>query len=262
MNAEFSFRFDEPIVCTAIHNGHNMTPLAKDNLGIDEAVRFREEDPRTAFFSDICNNRIIGLQSRFEVDLNRPRHKAVYLKPEDAWGLEVRKDNPDPKQLIKALEMYDNFYRRVGRLYEDMSSTFGFFLIYDIHSYNHHRLGPEAPFDDPEKNPEIILGTSNMDQRWSLMIDKIEKKMKEFDFFGKKIDVRQNVKFPGGNLSKWTHNRFPLNACSVAIEFKKIFMDEWSGEFYPDVMEKLRDLLESTKPVILEHLKIMMKGLA
>lgn len=260
MNADFSFRFDEPIVCTAIHNGHNMSRIAEDNLGITEDVRFREEDPRTAFFAQICSNRIIGLQSRFEVDLNRPRHKAVYMKPEDAWGLQVRKETPEPEQVHKALEMYDNFYRRAGKLYEEMASAFGFFFVYDIHSYNHHRLGKDAPFDDPEKNPEIILGTSNMNERWSPLIDKIEDKMKDFDFLGKSIDVRQNVKFPGGNFSKWTHNRFPLNACSVAIEFKKIFMDEWTGEFYPDVMENLRDLLESTKPVILEHLKMMMKG--
>lgn len=257
MNADFSFRFDEPIVCTAIHNGHDICPKTKANLGITEEVRLMEEDPKTELFAQICNNLIIGRQSRFEFDLNRTREKAVYLKPEDAWGLPVRKEPPKKEQIEQALQRYDNFYRRVTMIYEEMITTFGRFFVYDIHSYNHHRKGKDAPFDEPEKNPEIVLGTSNMDEKWFPLIDKIEERMKSFDFFGRSIDVRQNVRFPGGNFSRWTHKSFPGRICSVAIEFKKIFMDEWSGEFYPDVMNKLKELLASTKPVILSFLQEM-----
>ena len=40
-------------------------------------------------------NRIIVNRSRFEVDINRPRDKAVYITPEDAWGLHIWKNIPD-----------------------------------------------------------------------------------------------------------------------------------------------------------------------
>ena len=259
MDVDFCFRYDEPFVCTAIHNGNGMSRLAKSNLGITEEIRFREEDPKTEFFADICYNKIINYRSRFECDLNRPREKAVYMNPEDAWGLKVRKEVPGKEQINTAYNFYDTYYRRVKSFYDEMQQTFGSFFVYDIHSYNHHRLGSDAPFDDPIQNPEIILGTTNMDAIWQPLIDKIEKKMNEYDFNGRSIDVRQNVKFTGGHFSRWTHSNYGKSACSVAIEFKKIFMDEWTGEFFPDIMQKLREILASTKPLILDHVLEMNK---
>lgn len=255
MNTDFLFRFDEPLVCTAIHNGHNISKQAHENLGIEDEVRLREEDPRTEYFTNICNNKIINFQSRFEFDLNRPPQKAVYLKPEDAWGLKVRKEQPKAEQIEQAMTRYRDFYRRAALIYKEMVETFGHFFVYDIHSYNHRREGADAPHDDPQNNPEIVLGTSNTHEKWFPLVDEIQRKMMDFDFLGRRIDVRQNVRFPGGYFSRWTHNNFPGKVCAIAIEFKKIFMDEWTGEFYPEVMENLRRLLASTRPVILDFLK-------
>ncbi len=251
----FSFDFDEPVVCTAIHNGHFVSPEVLSNFAVTEEVRFREEDPQTDFFTGICNNRILASNSRFEFDLNRSREKAIYLKPEDAWGLIVRKDQPADDVIKKTLERYDLFYRRAKLMLEEMNRTYGNFFVYDIHSYNHHRQGKDAEFDKAELNPEIILGTNNMPQHWQPLVDKIQSRMLEYDFMGRKIDVRQNVKFDGGNFSRWIHTTFPNEVCCIAIEFKKIFMDEWSGEFYPDVMMELKKLLASTKDVIIDYLK-------
>jgi cardiolipin synthase A/B len=46
-------------------------------------------DPFTAQLARVAPTRLIALRSRFEVDLNRPRERAVYRGPADAWGLEV-----------------------------------------------------------------------------------------------------------------------------------------------------------------------------
>ena len=50
---------------------------------------------------------------------------------------------------------------------------------------------------------------------------------------------------------------FPDTGCAIAVEFKKIFMDEWSGE--PDwaAIEQLRGLLAATVPVLAEALRAM-----
>ena len=254
MESEFYFTFAEPIVCTAIHHGHEVDPELKRNLGITDDIRLREEDPRTEFFTRIASNRIIQRNSRFEYDLNRSREKAFYLEPEDCWGLKARKKRPSKEMIEKSLNSYDLFYRRVEIFLSEMLKIYPHLFIYDIHSYNHHRQGPNQPFDDPEKNPEIILGTNNMPKIWFPLVEEIRDSLESYDFQGRKLDVRVNVKFPGGHFSRWLHNTFPEKVCCIAIEFKKIFMDEWTGKFYPEVMKELRNALKSTKPVILHYL--------
>jgi hypothetical protein len=48
--------------------------------------------------------------------------------------------------------------------------------------------------------------------------------------------------------------RFPDSACVLAIEFKKIFMDEWTGEPDMDRIRTLRNALAGTIPGLLEEL--------
>ena len=80
---------DGPLVATAVHDGHRVRDNLLALMKLDDAGRLREEDPFTAHWTTVAPTRVIGLHSRFEVDLNRPRDKAVYRSPEDAWGLDV-----------------------------------------------------------------------------------------------------------------------------------------------------------------------------
>jgi N-formylglutamate amidohydrolase len=255
MGAKYIFRYDEPIVCTAIHNGHTVGELVESNLAISSEERLREEDPYTEYFTKITNNRIIGFKSRFEYDLNRSRDKAVYRKPEDAWGLVTRKREFAENEVESILRGYDDFYRRVELYIQEMINIYGKCFIWDMHSYNHHRLGCDQPFDSEELNPEIILGTSNLSEDWFPLVKEIQKTMLERDFFGRSIDARINVKFPGGYFPRWLNAKFQNKVCCIALEFKKIFMDEWTAVLYPEVMKRLRTIVASTKPVILNYLK-------
>ncbi|MGH8657056.1 MAG: N-formylglutamate amidohydrolase, partial [Gammaproteobacteria bacterium] len=72
---------DGPIVATAIHAGHALHPEIAALIALDEATRLREEDPFTAQLARVAPTRLIALRSRFEVDLNRPRERAVYRVP-------------------------------------------------------------------------------------------------------------------------------------------------------------------------------------
>jgi hypothetical protein len=38
------------------------------------------------------------------------------------------------------------------------------------------------------------------------------------------------VKFFGGQLPRWVHENFSHSVCALAIEVKKFFMNEWTGE--------------------------------
>jgi N-formylglutamate amidohydrolase len=252
--AEYYIDDEECIVCTAIHNGHELEDKIKANMALSESERLYEEDPHTGYFAKICLNRITAKHSRFEVDLNRPENKAFYKTPEQAWGLNVRKNTPKPGEVHLALNNYKAFYLEVTDMINKLLENQKRIFVYDLHSYNHQRLGAGMPYDDPEENPEIILGTNNMPEKWYPLVKKIQKQLIREDYYGRNLDVRINVKFDGGHFSRWLHETFPDRVICISLEFKKIFMDEWSGKVSWKKALRLREILASTLPGIRNYL--------
>ena len=244
---------DELIVCTAIHNGHGLEPLIAANMALNENERLYEEDPHTGYFTEICGNRVIVKHSRFEIDINRPPEKAFYAKPDQAWGLNVRKKEPAIAERELAMSNYQRFYDEVHEMISKLLEKHKRIFVYDLHSYNHQRQGAGMPYDDPAKNPEIILGTNNMPDKFMPLVEMVQKQLVSEDFFGQRLDVRINVKFDGGQFSRWLHNSFPDQVVCIALEFKKIFMDEWSGEVDWEKALRLREILSTTFPIIREE---------
>jgi N-formylglutamate deformylase len=196
------------------------------------------------------------LRSRFEVDLNRPRAKAVYRTPEDAWGLNVWNSPLADDVVETSLAEYDAFYSELRTILSGVAERYGSFVVYDLHSYNHRRDGPNGEPADATMNPEVNIGTGTMDrERWGPVVDRFIGDLRAFDFGGRRLDVRENVKFRGGQLSRWIHKTFPETGCSLAIEFKKFFMDEWTGEVDPQANALILAALESTTPGVLEERK-------
>ncbi len=214
-----------PIVATAIHDGHHLRAECAAAGALDDATRLREEDPYTARIASVVPTRLIATRSRFEVDLNRPRDKAVYTCAADAWGLECWREPPLPELIARSLEVYDEFYATLDRVLRARVQRYGTFVVLDIHSYNHRREPAREPAAVAE-NPEVNLGTESVDRgRWGGLIDQFREDLSSAG----SLDVRENVKFKGGAMSRWINARFPTTGCSLALEFKKTFMDEWTG---------------------------------
>ena len=66
--------------------------------------------------------------------------------------------------------------------------------------------------------------------------------------------MRENVKFQGGEMSRWIHRAFPANAVCLAIELKKTFMDEWTGVANDSHVARLARAIASTLPGLVEEL--------
>jgi hypothetical protein len=254
---EFDFFYgNDPIIATAIHDGHKIREEVMKSFSIDESSRLREEDPFTGQWTSVANNRIIVRTSRFEMDLNRSREKAVYIKPEDAWGLNIWKKSPGTDVVNRSLAKYDSFYSEVYEIFMDLKRRFGKFVVFDLHSYNHRREGPDVQPADPTLNPEVNIGTGTMDRkRWERVIDRFIKDLSDYDYLGRKLDVRENIKFFGGQFPKWTHEHFPESACVLSVEFKKFFMDEWSGTADEEQIKTIARALGHTVPGVLAELK-------
>jgi hypothetical protein len=129
-------------------------------------------------------------------------------------------------------------------------------VVLDLHSYNHRREGPDKPPADPELNPEINVGTGNMDRRyWASVVEGFIKDLRRYNYFGRSLDVRENIKFRGGHFSNWLHENFSPEVCCMSIEFKKFFMDEWTGEKDEKQIDEIYSMLSTTVPGILNELK-------
>jgi hypothetical protein len=137
-----------------------------------------------------------------------------------------------------------------------MEEKYGHFAVLDLHSYNHRRKGPHGEPADPERNPEINIGTGTMNrEQWASLVDRFIDDLRAFDFLGRHLDVRENVKFCGGQLPRFVHEHFPNSGCALAVEVKKFFMDEWSGTVEGMQLKKIREALRGTIPGILDELK-------
>ncbi|MCB0211214.1 MAG: N-formylglutamate amidohydrolase [Anaerolineae bacterium] len=248
---------DSPLVATAIHDGHAVRPEVAALLALPEPERLREEDPFTRRWTSVADTRLIGLRSRFEIDLNRPRDKAIYLEPKDAWGLHVWREKPPEAIIARSLQQYDAFYDTAKQLFTALEQKFGRFVVFDLHSYNHRREGPAGPLANPQENPEVNIGTGSLNRdQWGHIVDRFMADLRDFNYLGRHLDVRENVKFQGGNFSRWAHANFPQSACVLAIEFKKFFMDEWTGEPFPTHLEAIQQALASTVPGVLKALQL------
>jgi len=247
---------NDPLVAAAIHAGHEIRPGLLENLSVDESTRLREEDPFTDCFAEIASSRITVNVSRFEVDLNRPRDRAVYMKPEDAWGLKIHASGPSGEMMSESLDLYDRFYMEAARFLDDVHSRYGRFALLDFHSYNHRRGGPSADPDDPGLNPDINIGTAWLDhEKWGDLLDTFTRTLTKGVCNGRSLDVRHNVRFRGGHFTRWAVERYGSACFTVAVEIKKIFMDEWNGSLDHQSLEEICNAFKGAVPVILEGLR-------
>jgi len=56
--------------------------------------------------------------------------------------------------------------------------------------------------------------------------------------------VRFDVKFTGGHQCRWLKSRYGDRCCAIATEFKKVYIDEWTGEPDEPLTEVIGDLME------------------
>ena len=246
--ASFNVSGSDVLMATAVHHGHDLRPGLAEVTALDDATRLREEDPHTGKIAARFANNVVVHRTRFEVDLNRERDEAVYRSPEDAWGLELWQRDLTGDEVSASLALYDRFYVDLAASLDGMVAGHGGFVLYDIHSYNHRRLGPEAPPDAEEESPIVNLGTGSLPEKWKPVADAFLESLRSNTFDGARLDARENVRFEGRQLARWVHEKYGDVGCALAIELKKVFMDEWTGALDQSRLSSLGDALIATGP--------------
>ena len=249
-------RGEGPVAAAAIHDGHGLRAEVAQRMALSDADRLREEDPFTGQAISGVPTHIVAHRSRFEADLNREQAAAVYRTPARCWGLNVWRVPLEDEVANRSLQYHRRFYAMVANILDEMAADFPRFALFDVHSYNHRREGPGAPPTPAERAPEINIGTFSMPRdQWAWLLDPLMQAMRDYDFGGRRLDVRENVAFEGkGELTRFVHQRYPKTGCAIAIEFKKFYMDEWSGEPDPAALGHMRGWVSHVAAVARELL--------
>jgi hypothetical protein len=222
-------------------------------MTLDEAARLREEDPFTDQIAEVAASRVVVFRSRFEVDLNRSRERAVYRTPEDCWGLDVWGHGLPSALVGRSLAIHDDFYADLKRQL-DRVATQGPFVVFDVHSYNHRRESKDAPPSPQSGHPDLNVGTRWVDPQWRRVLDVVETEFRQVEIANRPLDVREDVVFGGGHLPRWIAERYPDTGCAIALEFKKTFMDEWTGAVDAEHLQTLARALHAAQVSVLRTL--------
>lgn len=225
----------QPMVVTAIHDGHRVLTEFADKMRINDDQRRFEEDPYTG---DIAQNFSICmrvLDSRYCCDLNRDPQSCIY---DEAWGRQVWKAPLEAPEKQRLLEHHASYYRILDELLSVLTESFGSSVLYDLHSYNYRRLNGEPPL--------FNIGTHFIDlKRFGSVIDHLVAELGSIELADCTNRAVVDEVFAGkGYQAEFVHRRHPDVLC-VPLEIKKVFMDEASLELKEEVFNVLRQALSN-----------------
>jgi len=246
------FHINEPVhyAGLVLHSGHRVRPDILEILSVGEQDRFREEDPYMDRFIKDFPIQLIARDSRFEYDLNWEIEKAIYSAGSKKWGLNVWKRELNQKERSLSLAKFGEFHYLLDLITEFLLKQGRQALIFDMHSFCYQREAKQLWYKD--EMPEINLGTKALRRdHFAPLLDKLMAELSHTEVNGQRMRVAENVLFPGGYVSRKYSRLYPEQVLVLALEFKKIFMDEWTGEIFRDPLGSLiASFMNAAKAII------------
>lgn len=239
----FSISIEEyvPYICAAIHQGSFLREDLKKNITLSDLERRREEDPYTEDFILPLPIRIVGLDSRYEYDLNKNEETCIY---KEAWGKEVWKQPLTDEKRKISLNKHSLFYRVAEALVKVIEEKFGACVVYDIHSYNYGRIKDIDP-------PLFNIGAERINKRkFGVFIDSWRNELSKVKIGNVVNRSEINRVFYGkGYFVEFISSKFE-NTLVLSTEVKKVYLDETTEDVFPKV---IRDIRLGLKNAIITH---------
>lgn len=231
-SAHFTFLRPSFYCATAIHAKSRVRSGLLPKLKIGPAERLREEDPETDRFLSDFPIRIVAGDSRYEYDINREPGRAIY---DTAWGRQVWEQPPSEAERRVSLAKHAEFYQLMDIVARYLIRQNGFGVVFDIHSFNYRREPGQI-----DSKPDINIGTRPVNRaRFGDWIDDFVSRLSGITINGRKLRVAENDIFSGGYLSRRLCGAYYDRLLVLAVEIKKIYMDEWTGEINEPVLKEL-----------------------
>ena len=117
--------------------------------------------------------------------------------------------------------------------------------LIDVHSYNHRRDGPDARRRRRTKAPDINIGTFSMPRdQWAFLRRSADRGDARVRLQRPPARRARERRLPGqGRADALRPRALSGPGCAIALEFKKFFMDEWTGEPDPAELAAMRDFI-------------------
>jgi hypothetical protein len=256
------FHLLKPCSCAAVvmHTGSRIRPELMEAMVVEQEDRFREEDPYADVFVRDLPIRIIARDSRFEYDLNRVRRMCIYPYGEKKFGMDVWKRELEEQEKAPALYKHQEFHNLVDLVMKFLLKKMRFVVVFDMHTYCYQRNSKPEWYEDP--NPEINLGTRAVNRKlFGEVIHTFMNNLKGQTINNHIVRVEENRVFKGGYLSRRLSRKWHDEVLVMAIEYKKIFMNEWSGEVYPDVLASLVEHFDSAARKLIRSTRRLSRSL-
>jgi hypothetical protein len=241
-----------PYVATAIHAGHHLRESLAQKCLLNPLERKFEEDPYTEDMILGLPIVLYGLDSRYEYDLNRNPDHAVYDK---AWGKDVWKPALTEEERDESLRKHMNYYKVFTTMVQKLESLYGICIVFDMHSYNHERLGSDTPL--------FNIGTENVDTaRFGDYIAQWQRELSLIDLGIVKTQCNIDDVFKGrGYQAVFIREHHP-NTLIFPTEVKKVYQHPENSEPYPEIIEKLSRqlstaILNTVSMIVKDHSKKM-----
>lgn len=224
-----------PVVCTAIHAGSRLRDELTHRCVLNETERLFEEDP---FTDDMIASQpitLVGLDSRFEYDLNRALTLSTYYK--SAWNRLVWKKPLSERHRAESHRKHTAFYTIYEAIISKLESMHDSVVVFDMHSYNYKRQKSDAPV--------FNIGTSQIDmERWGTVVQRFCTELSKVTLPNLTTTAEIDSVFEGrGYLISHTNAHFDRTLV-LPTEVKKVFMEEESGTPFPLVLEALQSGLK------------------
>lgn len=228
-----------PLIGTALHYASGIREDLHPKLKVSPETMYYEEDPETHRFLGPMLHTVTPNQSRFELDLNRPPDTTIYTKPSLAWGIDVWNEPLNQYEKEFSLEKWYEFNTMLDCAVENAIERFGYAVVFDFHAYNYQRKGPTDWRTDGK--PTINLGTRhlNLDETGRSTVASFLKDIKGHTVQGEECLVEENGVFYGGYVNRRLAHLYGKKVTTLSIEYKKVYMDENTGEVYRDVLDDL-----------------------
>jgi len=219
-----------PNICTAIHDGSQFSGDLEPYCLLSKEERIYEEDPLTGDMIESMPVRLVGLDSRYEYDLNRDSKHCVYKQ---AFGKTVWKQALPKELKVRSLKKHRDFYSVLKALLAKLSQIHPVCVLYDVHSYNPQLQGPNAPL--------FNVGSSQLDwRRYKTPILEWQKALSNIQLPNIVNRTCIDEVFLGqGYLTTFVTKSFP-KVLPLATEIKKVYINETGAQVFPAVLESLK----------------------
>jgi len=250
-SCEFHFQKPTFYAGIAMHTGRRIRPEIVDALLVGEPDRLREEDTFADYFIGDLPIRIVALDSRFEYDLNRGANSAIYPFEKEKWGMKIWKRELSRDERRLSILKHREFHSIIDIVTNYMLRQNRYAVIFDMHTFCYQREEKRLWFKDPK--PEINLGSKPVNRTlFNEVIDNYILDLARIKIENHRVRIGENEIFPGGYLSRRLSKKWYENVLVLALEYKKIFMNEWTGEFYRDILDTLIEGFNSASAKLIQ----------